>query len=178
MKGFTIFELLLAVAVLSLALVLAVPAMTTMSERRQTIAAVERIYSELQLARSTAVAQSQPIFMNINTGNDWALGVSNNAACDPVDNDPACSVPDANGNNPVTHLFSALDNDNVSLNATGNQITFFSQRGTATPVNIVISSLGDVGYVVNILVRPLGQISICSPDTDPAKYIGGYRACG
>lgn len=178
MQGFTVFELLMAVAVLSLALALAVPAMTTMSERRQTMAAVERIYSELQLARSVAVAQSQPIFMNISTGNNWALGVSNNAACDPVDNDPACSVPDVNGNNAVTHLFTALDNDNVSVNATGNQITFFSQRGTATPVNIVVSSLGEAGYIVNILVRPLGQISICSPDTDPSKYIGNYRACG
>jgi type IV fimbrial biogenesis protein FimT len=178
MRGFTLLELLMAVVILSLAVLMAVPAMTKMAERRQTMAAVERIYSELQLARSIAVAQSQPIFMNINPGNDWALGISNNAACDPVDNEPACSVPDLNGNNPVTHLFTSFDNDNVTVNATDNQITFFSQRGTATPVNIVVSSQGEVGYVVNILVRPLGQISICSPNTDPNRRLGSYRACG
>jgi prepilin-type N-terminal cleavage/methylation domain-containing protein len=177
-QGFTLLELMMAVVVLAVALVMAVPAMTTMAERRQTMAAVERIYSELQQARSLAVARSQPIFMNINPGDDWALGISNNALCDPADNVPACSIPDLANNNPVTHRFSATDNDNVRVNASGNQITFFSQRGTATPANIVVSSLGEIGYVVNILVRPLGQISICSPNTDPSRHLTSYRVCG
>jgi prepilin-type N-terminal cleavage/methylation domain-containing protein len=178
MQGFSLLELLLAVVVLAVAVIMAVPAMTTMAERRQTMAAVERIYSELQLARSLAVARSQPIFMNISPGNSWALGLSNNALCDPSDNDPACSIPDLANNNPITHLYSVQDNGNVSINATGNQITFFSQRGTATPANIVVSSNGDAGYIVNIVVRPLGQIAICSPDADPAKHLANYRACG
>ncbi len=55
-RGFTLFELMLAVAILSLSLVMAVPSMTTMTERRKMTSAVERIYGELQLARSTAVA--------------------------------------------------------------------------------------------------------------------------
>ena len=164
-RGFTLIELLLAVALLSVVMVLAVPAMTTMVERRQTIAAVERIYSELQLARSTAVAMSQPVFMNISSGDNWALGVSNDANCDPIDN------------NPITRLYSVSDNENVRVNSGGNQITFFSQRGTATPTNIVVTSLGDVGYVVNIVVRPLGQISVCSPGDDPRRRLTSYRAC-
>jgi prepilin-type N-terminal cleavage/methylation domain-containing protein len=176
--GFTLIELLLAVLLLSMALVLAVPAMTTMAERRQTIAAVERIYSELQLARSTAVAMSQPVFMNINSGDDWALGVSNDATCDPVDNNPACSIPDVENNNPGTRLFSVSDNEDVRVNSGGNQITFFSQRGTATPTNIVVTSLGDIGYIVNIVVRPLGQVSICSPTDDPRRHLTSFRACG
>lgn len=176
-RGFTLFELLLAVAILSLAVVLAVPAMDTMAERRQTIAAVERIYSELQLARSTAVAMSQPIFMNISSGDNWALGVSNDASCDPTDNNPACAIPDVENNNPVTRLYSVSDNDNVRVSSGGNQITFFSQRGTATPTNIVVTSLGDIGYVVNIVVRPLGQVSVCSPSDDPRRRLTSYRAC-
>lgn len=176
-RGFTLIELLLAVALLSVVMVLAVPAMTTMVERRQTIAAVERIYSELQLARSTAVAMSQPVFMNISSGDNWALGVSNDANCDPVDNDPACSIPDVENNNPISRLYSVSDNENVRVNSGGNQITFFSQRGTATPTNIVVTSLGDVGYVVNIVVRPLGQISVCSPGDDPRRRLTSYRAC-
>ena len=177
-RGFTLFELMLAVALLGLALALAVPSLSTMSERRQTIAAVERIYGELQLARSTAVAMSQPIFMNINSGDDWALGVSDNAACDPVDNVPACSIPDVDGNNAITHLFSAVDNGDVTVTADGNQITFFSQRGTATPININVSSAGDTRYSVNIMVRALGQVSICSPTDDPERHLTSYRECG
>jgi type IV fimbrial biogenesis protein FimT len=177
-RGFSLLELMLAVTVLSLALVMAVPSMTTMTERRQTIGAVERIYGELQLARSTAVAMSQPMFMNISAGNDWALGVSDNTLCDPVDNDPAWSIPDVNDANAITHRYTVLDNDDVVVNADSAQVTFFSQRGTATPVNITVTSQGRTGYVVNIVVRPLGQVSICSPDTDPSVYLSSYRICG
>ena len=176
-RGFTLIELLLAVALLSVVVAFTVPAMATMAERRETIAAVERIYSELQLARSTAVAMSQPVFMNISSGDNWALGVSNDANCDPIDNSPACSIPDVQNNNPVTRLYTVADNDNVRVNAGGNQITFFSQRGTATPTDIVVTSLGDIGYVVNIQVLPLGQIIICSQAGDPRQRLTSYRAC-
>jgi len=177
MRGYTLLELLLTVALLASAVGFAVPTMSTMAERRQTMGAVERIYSELQLARSAAVATSQPVFMNINSGTNWAMGVSDNSACDPVDNDPACSIPDVDGNNAITYRFSVADNDNVQIDANNAQIVFSSQRGTATPANITVTSLGDAGYIVNIIVRPLGQIAICSPIADPARHLTSYREC-
>ena len=167
-RGFTLIELLLAIVLLSIVAAMAVPAMTTMAERRQTIAAVERIYSELQLARSTAVAMSQPVFMNISSGANWALGVSNDANCDPTDNNPACSIPDVENNNPITRLYSVSDNENVRVNSPGNQITFFSQRGTATPTNIVVTSLGDIGYVVNIVSHNIMTLKYIDRLTDCA----------
>lgn len=176
-KGFTLLELLATIAILGIVLAMGIPSLATMLEKRRTVAAVERIYSELQLARSTAVARSETVFMNIVPGVDWAVGVSNDALCDPSDNNPVCSLPDVNNNNPVTHLFTSVDNDNVSLASTANQITFLSQRGTASPTTIVVTSQGDMGFVVNIIVRPLGQISICSPTADPGTYVSSYRAC-
>lgn len=151
--------------------------MRAAAEKRQTMAAVERIYSELHLARSEAISRSQPVFFNISPGADWAIGISNNALCDPTDNVPACTLPDMDNNNPITHLYTADDNDNVTLNATGNQITFLPQRGTATGATISVSSVGRNGYDVNIIVRPLGQIAVCSPDADPQKYVTSYREC-
>jgi type IV fimbrial biogenesis protein FimT len=177
-RGFTALELMIAVAVLALLASMSVPAMTTAIERRQTVAVVERIYGELQLARSAAVARSEPVFMNISAGNDWAVGVSNNAACDPADNEPACELPDVNGNNAITHRYSVADNDNVSLGASANQISFFPQRGTATATNLTITSNGRRGYIVTIIVRPLGQVSICSPGDNPATRLNTYRECG
>jgi Tfp pilus assembly protein FimT len=170
--------MLMTVAILALVASMGVPAMTSMVERRQTVAAVERIYSEIQLARSTAVARSEPIFMNLSVGENWAVGVSNNSLCDPLDNDPACELPDVDDNNAVTHRFTVADTGNVSLAASANQISFFPQRGTATPTNIVITSQGSRGYVVNVIVRPLGQISVCSPNDDPATRLNTYRECG
>ena len=176
-KGFTLLELMFTIAVFAILVTLAVPSMKSAVEKRRTVAAAEEIYSQIQLARSEAIARSQPVFLNIAPGADWAIGVSNNAACDPSDNVPACTLPDVANNNPITHRFTANDFENVSLAATANQITFLSQRGTATAAIIGIASTGDIGYLMAVVVRPLGQVSMCSPNTDPSKYVTGYRVC-
>ena len=168
---------MITIAVLTILLSMGVPSMKGAAEKRRTVAAAEAIYSHIQLARSEAIARSQSAFLNIVPGADWAIGISNNAACDPSDNVPACTLPDTANNNPITYRFTANDYEYVSLAATTNQITFLSQRGTATGTAIDITSTGDKGYLMRVVVRPLGQVSMCSPNTDPSKYMTGYRAC-
>lgn len=176
-RGFTLLELIVTVAVLAIVLTFGVPSMKNAIEKRETIAAAEQIYSELQLARSEAIARSESLFMNIVGGASWAIGVSDNAACDPSDNAPACVLPDTAGNNPVTHRFTFSDHPDVTIATTANQIAFQSQRGTATSADIDITSEGDVGYVMSVTVGALGQINMCSSDADPAKHVLGYGSC-
>lgn len=178
-RGFTVLELMVTIAILSLILSVGVPSFQSGVEKRRTIAAAEEIYGQLQLARSEAVARSQPVFMNIAAGADWAIGVSNNVACDPSDNSPACTLPDAGtiNDNPITHRFSAADHGTVGLTATAASISFLPQRGTANGASITVTSTGDVGYIMAVNVGALGQVSMCSPDTDATKYVLGYRAC-
>lgn len=176
-KGFTLLELLVAMAVLAVIATVGIPSMTAAVERRQTVDAVERIFSEIRLARSASVARSENVFMNISPGANWAIGVSNDATCDPTDNNPACTLPDLTNANPITHLYTVANNDNVSLTTTNNQISFAPQRGTATGTTVTVTSTGDIGYIVNVIVRPLGQIAICSPDTNPSRYLSTYRVC-
>jgi len=176
-KGFTLLELMITVAVLAIVITIAVPSMRSAAEKRRTTGAAEEIYSQLQLARSEAIARSQPVFMNISAGADWAIGVSNDAACDPSDNIPACILPDTTNNNPITHRFTSDDHRDVSIATTANQITFQSQRGTANGANIDITSTGDTGYVMSVVVGPLGQVSMCSSNADISKHVSGYRPC-
>lgn len=176
-RGFTLLELLIAIAMLAIVLSLAVPSMRGAAEKRRTIAAAEELYSQLQLARSEAIARSQQIFMTIAGGANWAVGVSNDAACDPSDNVPACALPDVTNNNPITHRFTFNDHPGLSFATTLNQITFQSQRGVASAATIDITSTGDVGYVMRVVVGPLGQVSMCSSNADPGRYVSGYRPC-
>ncbi|HEX7060837.1 MAG TPA: GspH/FimT family pseudopilin [Woeseiaceae bacterium] len=176
-RGFTLLELLTTIAVLAVVLGIAVPSMRSGAEKRRAIAAAEEIYSEIQLARSEAISRSQPIYMNIAEGADWAIGISNDAACDPSDNDPACALPDVTNSNPITHRFTFADHSDVSIATSTGQITFQSQRGTATSATIDVTSTGDIGYVMSVVVGPLGQISICSSDADPGKHVPGYDPC-
>lgn len=176
-RAFTLLELLITVAVLAIIASFAVPSMRSAAEKRRITGAAEEIYSQLQLARSEAIARSQPVFMNIDDGADWAIGISSDATCDPSDNVPACTLPDAANNNPVTRRFTFNDHQDVSIAASANQIIFRSQRGTATGANIDITSTGDMGYVMSVVIGPLGQISMCSPNADVSKYVSGYRPC-
>lgn len=176
-RGFTLLELLATIAVLAIVLAFGVPSMTTAIEKRETIAAAEQIYSELQLARSEAIARSEPLFMNIVNGVSWAIGFNDVAPCDPADNAPVCDLPDLANNNPITHRFTFNDHPDVNVASTAAQITFQPQRGTATSADINITSTGDVGYVMTVAISPLGHISMCSSDADPASHVSGYGTC-
>jgi prepilin-type N-terminal cleavage/methylation domain-containing protein len=176
-RAFTLLELLITVAVLAIILSVAVPSMRSAAEKRRITGAAEEIYSQLQLARSEAIARSEPVFMNIEAGADWAIGISNDAACDPSDNDPACTLSDAANNNAITHRFTFNDHRDVAIATTANQVTFRSQRGTATGATIDIISTGDMGYAMSVVVGPLGQVSMCSSNADVSKYVSGYRPC-
>lgn len=170
-------ELLMAVAVLAIIATIAVPSMRSAAEKRRTIAAAEEIYSQLQLARSEAIARSQPVFMNIEDGANWAIGISGDPTCDPTDNVPACTLSDAQNLNPITRRFTFNEHQDVSIATTENQINFLSQRGTATGASIDVVSTGDTGYVVSLVVGPLGQITMCSSNADASKYVSSYRPC-
>lgn len=176
-RGVTVLELMVTIAVLSILLVVGVPSMLDAAERRRTIAAAEQIYSQLQLARAQSVARSGEVYANFVNGASWAIGVSDNAACDPSDNMPACTLPDVDGANAITQIVSAADYDSVAVSSTAAQITFSPQRATATAATIVITSNGNVGYTISIEVGVLGQIGMCSSDADPAKFVPGYRTC-
>ena len=175
--GFSLLELMITLAVTAILLAVGVPSFQDSVEKRRTISAAEEIYGQLQLARSEAVARSQPVFMNIATGANWAIGISDNVACDPSDNNPVCTLPDMQGGNAITHRFSAVDHDTVGLTATAASISFLPQRGTANSASINVTSTGGVGYIMRVNVGALGQISMCSPDADASKYVLGYRAC-
>jgi type IV fimbrial biogenesis protein FimT len=176
-RGFSLLELMVVIAILAIVLTFGVPSMTTAIEKRDTIAAAEQVYSELQLARSEAIARSQPLFMNFVNGANWAVGFSDDATCDPADNAPVCDLPDLANNNPITHRFTFNDHPDVSVASTAAQITFQPQRGTATSADVDITSTGDVGYVMTVTISPLGHMSMCSSNADPAKHVSGYDAC-
>jgi len=176
--GFTLIELLITLTILAIVLTVGIPSMREAFEKRRTVAAVERLFSELQTAKIEAIARSQPVFVNIQPGANWSVGISNNALCDPSDNNPACTLPDMDGNNPITRIISANEFGTVTLASTGNQITFFPQRGTATANVFSVTSTGNQAFAANIIVMPLGQMRICSQDDNPGSYVTSYRDCG
>jgi type IV fimbrial biogenesis protein FimT len=176
-QAFSLFDLMITMAVLSIVASVAIPSMQSAIEKRNTTAAAEAIYSNIQLARSESISRSAMLFMNLSPGTDWSFGFSTDQNCDPTDNNPACTLPDLDNNNPITHRVTFNDHDTVTIASTSNQITFSPQRGTASPATITVTSEGDQGYIIRVNVGVLGQVSMCSPDTDPAAYVTAYQPC-
>jgi len=177
-QGFTALELMITIAIASIVLTLAMQSMVSSIEKRRTIAAAERVYGQLQLARLQSVARSEQIFANFYFSDpDWGMGVSNDTNCDPSDNLPVCTLPDVDGANAITHLVDTADFDSITVESSIAQITFSPARATASAATIDVASTGRVGYLMRVEVGVLGQISMCSPNADPALFVGGYRAC-
>jgi len=181
-RGVTLIELMIVLVVAGVLLVLAVPSMSSLFEKQRVIDAAEEFYSQLQLARLTAVARSVPVYFNISADGSttWSFGVSTNAACDPSDNNPACTLvidDGAGGDVLVTHRFTSADHPTIQLATTNASIEFDPRRGTAEAAAITLTSTGDRGFRAIAEVALLGQVRLCSPAGDRNVSLYSTASC-
>lgn len=89
-SGFTLIELIVTLSVIAIIATLAVPAMQNFIDKRKAIGAAEEMYSNLQLARSEAIARNQIVAIRFNTNvgpistapaSTWQYGISTNTTC-------------------------------------------------------------------------------------------------
>jgi type II secretion system protein H len=205
-SGFTLVEMMVALAIAAIIATMAVPSMTTYFDKRRVIEAAEDLYANLQLARSEAIARSSTIRVRFNSaGGTWQYGVSQNDLCDLTKTDPteananACVlvVDDGDGvidngtatidsNDTVLHRFTNNDYSGIIMTLmtipANSQIDFDPVRGTAfdpttgTAANATISLQSSQGYQMRLIVGVLGQIRVCSPAG--TAHVTGYSSDG
>jgi type IV fimbrial biogenesis protein FimT len=193
MKGFTLLEMLIAMAILAIIISVAVPSLSGFSANQRLIGAAEQVFSHLQQARSEAVARNTRVFVNFAaTGNaTWTYGMSSvNSLCDltvttasganscrmvvsdgDASLDPGTGAVDAG--DLVLMRYTSADFTGVSMGiagfSTGNtQIVFDPVRGTATSGQV--SFTGANGNRLRVDVSLLGRVSLCTPDGSMEAY--------
>lgn len=144
-QGFTLIELMVAVALLGIVLAIAAPSMSDYIDKRRVINAAEAVYSQFLYARSESVARSETVFVSFSTnGTDtWSVGVSTTPDCDPtvttVTDATACTMviddgdgnihgddPDGDGtaitdtDDLVLHVISSTDFPNIIMGNTND----------------------------------------------------------
>ncbi|MFC1748705.1 GspH/FimT family pseudopilin [Pseudomonadota bacterium] len=202
--GFTLIELMVTLAVLAIIATLAVPSMQSFFDKRHVIEAAEDLYSNIQQARSEAIARNQLVALRFSENNSttWVYGISTNGACTPTEtlsdlgsgspcvlvvDDGDGILDDGTGTidsaDVVLYRFPSTDYQNVTMDMPvmpnfNKQIAFDPTRGVLVsamnPPELLLTSSG--GYQMKVKISQLGQVRICSPSGN--NHVPGYTSNG
>ncbi|MDT7525338.1 GspH/FimT family pseudopilin [Pseudidiomarina sp. GXY010] len=173
-RGFTLLELLVTVAILSIVLGMGVPATLDLARSLRLQGAAQDTYALLQYARSDALATGQQRFVVWDDEDGaWCAAVADTADCDCLEDD--CAIDG------VLRQISSADYNQVELLsstfAAGEFTAFDGMRGLAegnagTVIYQLSDSTGAMEKQVQLVVSSLGRIRYCQ-----VGDVGSYPAC-
>lgn len=195
-KGFTIIEMLIAVAVLAIIVSLALPSYQSIIEKRQVTSAAEQLTAFLSSMKGEAVKLNEDLALSYTE--DVCLGFQQSLSpCDCSTN--SCKVNydyDRDGTIDAT-IDRAIRYSDFSYPDVVTGITFTNQRGADAgngdlmvydsvrgmldhgyTEKLSISLVSATGlYALNVEVDPLGRVSICNATTGGDFQVPGYGQC-
>lgn len=163
-RGLTLMELMVTVAIMAILLVLAVPSFNAFLARGRLSGAAEALAQDLQLAKSEALRNNADVTISLSLGANWCYG--------SVVSGTACNCTTANSC--VLRRVDSTAYTGVSLAASsfgGNATTFTARQGLAN-AGAVEFTHPDAG-TLRVSLGAGGQVSICST----AGGLGHHPAC-
>ena len=168
--GVTLIEAATVTAIVAVLIGIAVPSFQDARARRQLEGVAAQLETDLQLARSEAVARNESVrvgFTRDAGGSCYVLhtGPAGGCRCDGAGT-TSCGA----GAEPLRAVPLGAGYP-VQLQSNGASILFDAIKGTVTPTATlrVLSPVGELRQVVNVM----GRIRTCSPE----GAVAGYRRC-
>lgn len=165
--------MMLTIVVLAILLALAVPAFTNIIGKNRLKSAAERMSTELQFARSSAIAQNQQVRVHVSPGSSWCMGLDDDLStdCDCAGAPAQCTI---DGQQQVV---TSGDFENIEITGStiaGDAILFDNVRGLPDGGGDVDFENED-GKRVRLRFSLLGSVNLCSPTG--SGHIGDYVDC-
>jgi len=164
LRGLTLIELMVTVAIMAILLVLVVPSFNNFLARSRLTGAAEALAQDLQLARSEALRSNAGVTLSLSPGNAWCYGsVAGNAAC-TCTTASSCTLRQVDS---TAYTGVAMGTITFGANAT----TFTARQGLAGAgtVDFTHPNAG----TLRVRLGAAGQVSICST----SGALGHHPAC-
>ncbi len=168
-EGFTLVELMVAIAIFAILATMAVPSFNSFIDKYRVKRAADTLSAFMINTKSEAIKRNKNVSAVITGGGaTWCVGMTEATTCD-------CStgICQIDGVDRVIHSTSFKGVKLVGPN-TGHAFQFKPQRGTVKG-NETVELESAAGLKVNVVVGTFGRIRLCSPSG--SGNIGGYPKC-
>lgn len=163
LSGFTLIETMMALLVMAIIAVVAVPTFNTLIQNYRVSAAANEMYLFLSKARGEAIKRNMNVYVSFITGDDWCVGMNIGSGC-------TCST---SGSCDLS-VMRATSTGQATLSIagyTGGNFYYEGVHGMAsTAGNITFTNFSTTDYV-QLTVGRMGAVKMC------ATGVGGYSAC-
>ena len=170
-EGVTLVEACTVMSICALLAAVAVPSMRELAERQALRGSADALRADLQLLRSTSLAQGQRLWLAVQASGSGSCylihsGDKGDCHCDAA-GQAACSEG--------ARAYKAVGfrpDGSVQLQSTAAALAFEPLRGTLTPT-ATLKLVGRAGEAVHEVLNVMGRARACSP----AGRVPGYAAC-
>ena len=176
-QGFTIIELMVVVALAAILVTIAVPSFFDFLSKRRVEGVASELVTDLQYARSEAVARNQNVTLTFGT-NCYLMHLSSGTS-------PSCTQAGGATVTPSSALIKAVEIAsgspvNVTRAASLASFTFEPVLGSAandvgvSPGVVEVTATGGKAWKLQLRVSTQGRVKTCSPPG--TGYVAGYSS--
>lgn len=162
-KGFTMTEILVVLAIVSILALITIPLFSNIINKRRLALTADELFLALSNARTEAIKRNSNVYVSFNTGSTWCYGINVGSACN-------CTAPSTCNIKSATYAKDQQMTLSTSGIASGN-FYFETIHGGASTIGTITFTLYADTPLVTISVSRLGNLQICSTG------LSGYTAC-
>lgn len=169
-NGFTLLEVVIAIALISILTVLAVPAFQHWVQNAQIRNGAEGILNGLQQARAEAVRRNAKIEFVLVNQTGWTIALASDPTNALTSRDPGQGSSNANA------TITPTDSDRVTFNGMGWVTTNGNSKPAISTVDVTSATLtGTEIRPLRIVISTNGSAKMCDPS--PSIAAGDPRVC-